>query len=413
VSEYLKRPDWVRRFNMLGPALGSDAELVRLEADELIGIACRITGLDDFGDLPWQPAYRQLVRSLDAEAALHTLGRTMCRAEIIRMLRMRLLLTEHWKHNPEILESEVQPPVIITGSPRSGTTILQELLSLDPQFHVLYAWKCLYPLPLLSDPEADRAERLRLSQCELEFWPDIQPEFMSMHELASELPIECSAIEKMEFSASYWNFVADCPSWTQWRMAEGRYLACYRWNRRVMQTPQHGQPTKSWLMKSPGHLENLRTIFSMYPQARVIQTHRDPLKTLPSTTSICATARWIRSDRVDIQSMASEFAVGYPLLLDSVAADRTSGRLPDAQFVDSHFLDLMNDPVGCIRRIYEQLGRPFTDTFAADILRYLQNKPKDKFGKHRYRVEDMGVDVAELRARCRNYMQHFGVRSEH
>jgi hypothetical protein len=165
-------------------------------------------------------------------------------------------------------------------------------------------------------------------------------------------------------------------------------------------------------MKSPGHVENLRTIFAMYPQARVIQTHRDPLKTLPSTASICATARWIRSDRVDIQSMAREFAVGYPLLLDSVAADRTSGRLPDAQFVDSHFLDLMNDPVGCIRRIYEQLGRPFTDTFAADILRYLQNKPKDKFGKHRYRVEDMGVDVAELRARCRNYMQHFGVRSE-
>ena len=412
MTDYMKRPDWVRRFNMLGPAMGSDTDLVRLEADELIGIACRVTGLEDFGDLPWEPAYRQLVRSLDEEAGLHTLGRFMCRAELIRALRIRLQLTEHWKRNPTILESEMQPPVIIVGPPRSGTTILQELLSLDPQFHAFWAWKAKYPLPLLDDPAADRAERLRLSECEQEFWTDIHPEFRSVHELDSALPVESLVHEKMEFSSSYWQLVADCPSWMQWRMAEGRNLACLRWNRRVMQTLQYGQPAKSWLLKDPTHLENLRTIFDMYPNVRIIQTHRDPAKTLPSLASAVAGVRWMRSDRVDIQALAQYFAAGYPLLMDSVIADRQSGKLPDEQFVDSHFLDLMRDPVACIRGIYEQLGRPFTDSFAAEIVRYVQHKPQGKFGKHRYSIDDMGIDVADFNARSGNYRRHFGVASE-
>jgi hypothetical protein len=392
--------------------MGSDAELVPLDADEMIGIACRVTCLDDFGDLPWEPAYRKLVPSLDKEAALNTLGRFMCRAEIIRALRIRLQLVDHWKHNPAILESEMRPPVIIVGPPRSGTTILQELLSLDPQFHAFWAWKAQFPLPLLGDPAADRAERLRLSECEQEFWIDIHPEFRSVHELDSALPVESLVHEKMEFSSSYWQLVADCPSWVEWRMAEGRNLACLRWNRRVMQTLQHGQPARNWLLKDPSHLANLRTIFDMYPGVRIIQTHRDPIKTLPSLASAVAGVRWMRSDRVDVQALAQYFAAGYPDSMDALIADRQSGRLPNEQFVDSHFLDLMRDPVGRIREIYGQLSLEFTDSFGADIVRYLREKPQGKFGKHRYSIDDMGIDVADFNAKCENYRRHFGVGSE-
>jgi hypothetical protein len=397
---------------MLGPAMGSDAELVPLDADAMIGIACRVTGLDDFGDLPWEPAYRKLVPSLDQEAALNTLGRFMCRAEIIRALRIRLQLVDHWKRNPAILESEMRPPIMIIGPARSGTTILLELLSLDPQFHAFWAWKALFPLPLLSDPAADRAERLRLSECEQEFWLDIYPEYRSVHELASALPVESLVHEKMEFSSSYWQLVADCPSWLEWRMKEGRNLACLRWNRRVMQTLQQGQPARSWLLKDPSHLENLRTIFELYPDVRIIQTHRDPIKTLPSMVSAIAGVRWLRSDRVDINEMAQYFAAGYAASMDALIADRLSGRLPNEQFVDSHFLDLMRDPVAQIRKIYGQLSLDFTDSFAADIVRYLREKPQGKFGKHRYSIDDMGIDVADFNARCENYRRHFGVGSE-
>jgi hypothetical protein len=397
---------------MLGPAMGSDAELVPLDADEMIGIACRVTGLDDFGDLPWEPAYRKLVPSLDKEAALNTLGRFMCRAEVIRALRIRLQLVDHWKRNPTILESEMRAPVIIVGPPRSGTTILQELLSLDPQFHAFWAWKAQFPLPLLGDPAADRAERLRLSECEQEFWIDIHPEFRSVHELDSALPVESLVHEKVEFSSSYWQLVADCPSWVEWRMAEGRNLACLRWNRRVMQTLQHGQPARNWLLKDPSHLANLRTIFDMYPGVRIIQTHRDPIKTLPSLASAVAGVRWMRSDRVDVQELAQYFAAGYPASMDALIADRQSGRLPNEQFVDSHFLDLMRDPVGRIREIYRQLSLEFTDSFGADIVRYLREKPQGKFGKHRYSIDDMGIDVADFNAKCENYRRHFGVGSE-
>lgn len=113
-----------------------------------------------------------------------------------------------------------------------------------------------------------------------------------------------------------------------------------------------------------------------------------------------------------VKALALYFAARYPMLMDAVIADRQSGRLPNERFVDSYFLDLMRDPVGRIRKMYGQLSLEFTDSFAADIVRYLREKPQGKFGKHRYSIDDMGIDVADFSARCQNYRRHFGVGSE-
>lgn len=412
MSAHLPRPDWVRRINLFGLAAGSEAELLPLDADALMASARRTARLDDFGDMPWEEAFRRLVAALDGEARLNTLGRLMCRAEILRMLRMRLQLTEHWKRHPEVLEEPIGPPIVIAGPARSGTTILQELLSLDPQFHVPWAWKCIYPLPLDPDAAADRAERLRLAECEQEFWADVQPEFQAMHELASRLPTECIAFNAMEFSSDYWGMVANIPGVLHWRLETARHEEVYRWHQRILQTMQHGEPRRRWLLKSPGHLMYLPTIFARYPGVRVIHTHRDPLKTMPSTASITATVRWMRSDHVDRAALAQEIVFGFQYVMDGVIDMRASGALPEAQFADSHFLDLMEDPVGNIRRIYQELDLAFTESFAADILRYLREKPKDKYGKHRYDPAALGLDPAALERQFARYVAHYGIRTE-
>lgn len=385
------RPDWVRRFNLLGEAAGGPDRLIPLAADELMESAQAVTGLADFGDDPWQPALEKLVDGLNREARLNALGRTLCRAEILRMLVMRLELVDRWRQRPEILQQPVEAPLVIAGPARSGTTILFELLAQDPQLRAPMAWEAHYPLA----GSGDEAERRRRSECEEEFWADIQPEFMAMHELSSKLPVECLHFMAAEFSAEFWSMVADMPEQTNWRLENNRHLEVYRWHKKFLQTLQADSPPRRWLLKTPAHLAYLPTLFETYPDARVIHTHRDPLKCIPSTASITATVRWMRSDHVDLPMLAQFVAFGFQFSMEAVIDQRTDGTLPADQIADLHFRDLMRDPVAAIRKIYQQLNLPFDETQMPErITRYLNDKPQGKFGRHRYSPEDIGLSAS-------------------
>ncbi len=419
----LTHPDWVRRLNLFAGAVGGGDRIVSLDASEMLSIARAGAGLDDLGDDGWEPAYRAMVSAIESDAEPHLLGRLMARAEMLRVLQTRLRLVEHWNRFPEIADEPIEAPVFVIGAPRTGTSILFELLARDPGLRAPLSWETLYPLgPLRQEGREGPPSALELAECEHEFWADVHPPFATMHELASHLPAECVHFTALEFRASmYWGMCYRVPSYDAW--AQGRDFAPiqYRFHRRFLQTLQHarlgraggfGDDRPTWLLKSPGHLANVDHILAEYPDARFVHTHRDPTKFVASVASIMAAFRFMRSDDVDQRAFGPQMALGFRYMLEHVIALRDKGTIGPGQMADVHFRHFIGDPVGAITKAYNVLGLPTSPGFDQSVLDYLRDKPKDKHGRHEYDAVALGIDESQLHQDFAAYIAHYGIELE-
>jgi hypothetical protein len=402
LSEHYTRPDWVRRINAMGDSVGGAANLVPLDPDALVRTAVASTGgLDDFGDFDgdWHARFTSLVAELEATGRLHALGRLMTRQELLRGLRTRLLISHARNEDPAIARERIEAPLVITGPPRSGTSILFELLALDPNARAPLAWEVMHPVAF---DGASEAARRAMGECEQEFWADVQPEFATIHELRSDLPVECVTITLPSFTGGHWAMIANMPDWVP------DYPAAMAYHRALLQTLQHGAPPRNWVLKTPLYLVFIDLLFATYPDAWVVHTHRDPLKTEPSSLSTLATVRWERSDEVELPEAGG---AGLGDVMIALAKRRAAGELPD-RIADSHFSDLMADPVAAVEKLYGRMGRAFLGAHADAIRRYVDAKPQGRFGRHRYSAEEWGFDPVALRERMRPYTDHYGVALE-
>ena len=416
MTERLVRPDWVRRINLMAGSVGGHArDLVPLDAADMLDTAVAALGglpEGDLGDPRWQERFEALVAAVDS-APMHVVGRLMTKQELLRSLRTRLLLTAAIDAAPEITGRPVTAPVIITGPARSGTSILFELLALDPDLRAPTAAEALHPVAL---PEATGdsgavgaaalPEPLVLSECEQEFWADVQPEFQALHELRSDLPVECVTITQGSFCGFHWNMIISRGNWLPDPAVN------YAYERQFLQVLQHGAGPTQWVLKTPAHLMLLPLLFSEFSDAWVVQTHRDPAKTIPSTVSTTAMIQWLRTDDVDVDGAAQNIQAVFAAGLNGSVDLRTSGAVPADRFVDVHFTELMSDPLSTLRAAYARMGRDFTDNHAAAVLDYLAHKPKGKFGVHRYQPEDWGFTAESLREAMAPYIDHFNVTRE-
>src|SRR5262245_28808386 len=350
----------------------------------------------------WRTRFTQLAAALDA-STMHVVGRLMTRQELLRALRTRLRLARELDEHPGIADERVAAPVIVTGPARSGTSILFELLALDPELRAPLACEGLHPLP--RQPAGECGARRDWSECEQELWADVQPEFSAMHELRSDLPVECVTLTIPCFCGSHWQMIAQLGDW------EADIEAMYAFHRRLLQVMQHGEPPRTWLLKTPGHLMTLEALFATYPDAWVVQTHRDPAKTMPSTVSTTAMVQWMRTDHVDVASLAQVIEMVFAYGLNHTVELRSGGPFAE-RFVDVHFDRLMRDPVQTLTRAYAVMGRELRPAHAERIRAYLRDKPKGKFGVHQYTPEDWGFTAESLRAGLAPYIHHFGVTLE-
>ena len=245
-----------------------------------------------------------------------------------------------------------------------------------------------------------------LSECEQEFWADVQPEFQAVHELRSDLPVECVTLTQGSFCGFHWSMVASVDAWLPDPAVN------YSYERQFLQALQHGAGPTQWLLKTPGHLMLLPLLYAEFGDAWVVQTHRDPAKTMPSTVSTTAMVQWLRTDHVDVDRMAEVILAVFAAGLNGSIDVRASGMVPAERFVDVHFTQLMSDPVATLRAAYERMGRDFTDDHADAVLDYLAHKPKGKFGVHRYQPEDWGFTADGLRSSLAPYIDHYGVAHE-
>jgi hypothetical protein len=195
-------------------------------------------------------------------------------------------------------------------------------------------------------------------------------------------------------------------------LARADHRAAFRYHRRFLQTLQSGGGPRRWLLKGPSHQAKLHALFAVYPDARIIRTHRDPLKSFPSMLNLMGTLVWMRSNRAALGPLAAAIPRSFAALFQQEIADRTSGALPNERFVDVHFADIVRDPVAAIGSVYERLGWELPATAREQIASYARSKPQGSRGVHRYSLEGTGLDAAEETERFRFYMEHYGIPSE-
>jgi hypothetical protein len=389
----------------------ADAAWIRLDAEEILEEASGRTGLSDFGVEDFLEPYRVFVRDCDEAAGLHPIGRILCRADLRLWLENRLLLADTRKRHPEIAEQELERPLFITGLPRTGTSILHELLAQDPSARAPLDWEVRHPCPPPEtashggDPRIARADR------ELELWNQVVPEYATMHELGGAIPVECIQITAASFRSDELLGRAQAPRYGAW-LATADLTPAYRFHRAFLQHLQWRCPGR-WVLKAPSHLPVLPALFAVYPDARVVWTHRDPLNVIPSVASILYSTAWVRSDAVSAEAVLSWFTgESCAAQLDAGLAFRDSGHVDSERFCDVRSSDLMRDPFATLSGVYDHFGIPFTAEAEGRMRDYLAAKPRGRHGAHRYDFADTGLDPARERERFRAYQERFGVPSE-
>jgi hypothetical protein len=401
------RPAWVRSFHA-----AVDPRWISLDPDELLEAAQREAQLRDFGGDEFLTPYRIFLRACEDEAKLHTLGRMLVRGDVLSWLTNRLRLTHARKRDPAIAAQRIERPIFITGLPRTGTTILHELLMLDPDNRVPLHWEVRSPCPAPEAASYATDARIARAEDELQLWNEIVPEYRAMHELGARIPVEDIQITPPTFVSDELMGRHIVPSYATWYASADKSVA-FAFHRRFLEHLQSHHARARWVLKSPSWLGLLPVLFGEYPDARVVITHRDPLKVLPSVVSILYSTAFVRSDAVDAEMFKGWFSPETcRALLDAMCAFRDSRVTPREQFCDVLYANVVRDPARAVEQIYARFELPYSPELAARIRDYAAAKPRGKHGTHKYDFAALGRSAGEERERFRSYQDRFGVPSE-
>jgi hypothetical protein len=385
---------------------------IMLDADRLVATAHDATGLDDFGAEAWREGLDQLVGALRTEAHLHELGEQIAAGELVDYLSNRLGIVEWRKQHPEIAEVDVVPPIVIIGQARTGTTILHDLLAQDPANRLPLTWETDRPLPPPETATFDTDPRIAESQALLEGVELVIPGFQAMHPMGALLPQECVRMTGGDFRSMIFPTQYRVPSYARWLIDKADMSSAYAYHRIFLQHLQSRHAAARWVLKSPGHLWCLSALLDEYPNALLVQTHRDPLRIVASLTSLMSTLRRLGSDDISQADIASEWAEHLVTGIDRSVDAREQGIVPAGRVVDVQFRAFMADPFTTIREIYDRLGLELSDESEQRMRAFLADNTTEKHGGHHYTFADTELDMGEWRERTRRYQEFFDVPTE-
>jgi hypothetical protein len=383
--------------------------IVPLDEEALIAAAAETTGLSDYGDPGFREPLRILLEALEKEAKLTLTGRLLAAADILRILESRLRIIETENAHPEIVGEAIQQPIFVMGMGRTGTTILHELLAQDPGNRAPLTWEMMYPCPPLA-PGEDHSSRLAQADAYFSLWDEIDPSYKTKHEGGGALTNECTYMMLHEFMADPFVGSHDILSYAMW-LGQANVMPAYEMHKRILQVLQWRHDPKRRVLKAPCHLARLPELLSVYPDAKLIHTHRDPTKVVGSLTSLVASLRLMRSDEFNARSVTELMNLGQVLGLEKVIRERESGVVPKDQITDVYFGDFMQDPIAEVEKIYRHWEMDLSAEAKESMRAYMAAKPKAKQGAHEYAFSE-SVDVAKERRRYAKYMEYYEIPKE-
>jgi len=400
----------LRAWNAVGGRLAK--RLGPLDEQSLCQAAQQRTGHENFGDATFREPLAVLLHALETEAKLSPLGRVLSREFLIQLLGNRLRLEHLVDRHPEILDEPIVRPIVIVGLPRTGTSHLHALMAQDPMLRSLPYWESLEPFPGPKDIARPGRPDPRLRRCQgaMRILNWAMPHFQRMHELTAESPHEEIQLLAIAFSTMLFEVMYSVPSYCDWYRSHDQ-TGAYLYLRRILQAMQwRDRNPRRWLLKSPQHLEQLPALLQAFPDATVIQTHRDPVRVTASMCTMVAYGARMQTDHVDPNAIGRHVAERIEDLLRG-SIEARAHLVPD-RVHDVHFEAFMREEMETVRRTFAFADQPWNDAIADAVETYYKSHPRGRYGVIDYRLADVGLDADERRVALAFYQDHFQIPSD-
>jgi hypothetical protein len=386
----------LRLFNKLGPLVKALGMWPSIDIDKQMRATEKKYGRDN-----WTPELRRALppraKAFNEDADLSLFGALVIRDQFLKSMDNAMALEDLIAHHPEILDEKIERPLFVLGLARTGTTLLQRLLSLHEGARFLPFWEGYSPYPRkLGNHRGGKDGRRREAIGRLKLLNFVGPEFNKIHPIEVDDPEECYHLFRNHFLVSPGFDFANVPSFWKW-WDERAYRDLYRMHKRQLQALQWLDPKQHWVLKCPNHLSGLKYLLEAYPDARIVYTHRPADKTVPSLASLAAVTWCMTSDTVDLNNVG-EFSADLAEKCEA-AGQAAMHLVPPGQLVRSDFNELVRDPAATAVSIYERLGYSADPGLKARAQQWLAEHPSDKHGKHAYALEDFGLTPEKLKQR--------------
>jgi hypothetical protein len=378
--------------------------------DDLVTRACERAGLDDFGGDSWREGLRLLVESCESAPGVNPAGCEFVYGQFVAALWNRLRVVDHVKRHPEVLDEQVERPLVVLGLPRTGTSLASYLLDQDPLRRSLLTWEAEDSVPpstadtLRTDPRCLKkkaeldvlAEGLKAANIPLVHWDE------------ADGPTECVFVQNQDFKAYLWEAFMPTPLYAEW-LLQTDMSSAYAYERMVLQVLQSRAPG-TWSLKMPSHAVHIETLLATYPDVRIVWAHRDPFKSTASFLRLNYLSRAATGANIDVGVTVANVLRQLKEHVDRPLATRR--RIGDGRFFDLHYADLVRDPVAVMQSLYDWAGDDLSASTEQAMLAWLDAHPQNRHGVAPYSLEGSGVTRTDLEPIFDEYLSVFDVELE-
>ena len=379
--------------------------MMKINANEILDQAKSETGLSDLGEPLFFEGLNRLVDSINNEASLNEIGIQAQPIRIQGLLSNRLRFEEDLKRFPEILDQEIIAPIVIVGLPRTGSTMTHRLLASDPNHTAMLWWEGRYPALLPGEKRGDIEARMELGKAEVDAVVAASPEALDIHPWDYKGADEEILLLEHNFLSTVPESFMALPSYSEWIEEQDHTLAYEDLKKFIqyLQWQNPGREKKRWVLKSPHHLGFIDKMISVFPDAKIIQTHRDPIKTVPSFCSMCANLFEPLTTNFDKVFIGKHWSNKLTRALNHCM--NISEQHPD-NFLDLEFLNMIKDPIDEMKKIYEFIGESFGEKTEVAMEAWREEN-KHEMGAHKYSLEEYDLTESQINNNFAKYQQKY------
>lgn len=382
---------------------------VDFNPDNIVRDARAVTGLEHFASDWYREPLERMCWSLENESKLNPLGRVLMRQRLVDVLSCQLRVEDFCRRFPEIRDEQIKEPLFIVGLPRTGTTMLHRTIAADPRMFAPLWYEVRFPAPDADWDFKSPDPRIARATAEMDQMLASSPELTAIHPMDPVGPDECIMLLEQSFFSYNAEAMANMPSFGAW-IEKQDHTPGYEYLKLLIQFLQwqkkrNGQSGERWALKAPHHIHFMDLVFRVFPDAKVVQTHRDPVQTIPSLVSLIYACWIIYSNETDPteagHQWARKFSDGMRRALgvrDEVGADR---------FLDLWFKDTVSQPLKQVEKIYEFIGMDLTDEAKREMEAWQEFNKRELRPPHEYTLEEFGFTEESLADLFVEYRQRF------